>query len=220
MPQGPRSDITDFEPRFTAVMASQLLGEVKERQAGSGTCGRPVSNGRFAVPTAGFPVAHHRSRNPSAFAKARVQQLQSLQMDSSGQSRPPVRIPSVAPVAAGNKAREPGAVEGLDGDWRGQMQRQNEEMLLGMSEEEKQREREGLLAQFGGGLVDLVKKARARREGKVRADHLNDTSLIPNSHGDRPLISNRTRISSREPQATRTTPSSRSLHTSNTHFTS
>ena len=167
MPLGPSYDrYTNFEPRLSAVMASQLLGEVKERKLGSGTRGKPVSNGRFAVPTAGFPVAQHRSKAPSAFAKARAQQQQVLQMDSAGQSRPPVMVPSVTPVVGRNKPREPGAAEGLDGDWRGQMQRQNDEMLSGMTEEEKQHEREALLTEFGGGLVDLVKKARARREGK------------------------------------------------------
>ena len=171
-------------------MASQLLGEIKERKPGSGTRGRPVSNGQFAVPTAGFPVAQHRSKAPSAFAKARVQQQQALQMDSVGRSRPPAIVPSVTPVAARNKLREFGAAEGLEGDWRDQMQRQNDELLSDMTEEEKQREKEALLAQFGGGLVDLVKKARARREGNGRSPqrHLTDT------YGDRSLISNRSRV--------------------------
>jgi len=166
MPLGPSSGCTNFEPRLNAVMASQLLGEIKERNPGSGTRGRPVSNGLFAVPTAGFPVAQHRSKTPSAFAKARAQRQQALQMESAGNSRPPVLVPSVTPVAARNKPREPRAAGGLDGDWRGQMQQKNDELLSNMTEEEKQREREALLAQFGGGLVDLVKKARARQEGK------------------------------------------------------
>lgn len=90
-------------------------------------------------------------------------------MDSAGKSRLPVIVPGVTPVAARNKPREPRAAEGSEGDWRGQMQRQNDDLLSDMTEEEKQREREALLAQFGGGLVDLVKKARARREGKGRS---------------------------------------------------
>ena len=82
-------------------------------------------------------------------------------MDPNEQSRPPVIAPSVNPVA-----RQPGAIEGLDRDWRDQIQQQNDELLANMTEEEKQQEREALLAQFGGGLVDLVKKAKARREGQ------------------------------------------------------
>ena len=171
-------------------MASQLLGEIKERKPGPGTRGKAVSNGRFAVPTAGFPVAQHRSKAPSAFAKARAQEQQALQMNSVGQSRPPVTVPSVIPVAARNKPKEPGAAEGLDGDWMGQMQRQNDELLSNMTEEEKQREKEALLAQFGGGLVDLVKKARARREGKGRSPQRYLTDI----YGGRSLISNRSRI--------------------------
>lgn len=149
----------------SAVMASQLLGEIKERQPGSGSQSRPVSNTRFAVPTTGFPVAQHRSKTPSAFAKARAQQQQSIQMDPDEQSRPPVIIPSVNPVAARNQPR--GAVEGLDGDWKNQMQRKNDELLANMTEEEKEWEREALLAQFGTGLVDLVKKTKVRREGNA-----------------------------------------------------
>lgn len=171
-------------------MTSQLLGEIKERKPGSGTRGKSVSNGQFAVPTAGFPVAQHRSKAPSAFAKARTQQQQALQMDSAGQSRSPVIVPSITPIAARNKPREPGAAEGLEGDWRGQMQRQNDELLSDMTEEEKQREKEALLAQFGGGLIDLVRKARARREGKGRSISRHFT----NTYGDRSLISNRSRI--------------------------
>ena len=170
-------------------MASQLLGEIKERKPGPGTRGRPVSNGKFAIPTAGFPVAQHKA--PSAFAKARAQEQQALQMNSAGQSRSPVIVPSVTPVAARNKPKEPGAAEGLDGDWMGQMQRQNDELLSNMTEEEKQREKEALLAQFGGGLVDLVKKARARREGKGRSPQMYLTDIC----GGRSLISNRSRIS-------------------------
>lgn len=147
-------------------MASQLLGEIKERKSSSGTRSRPVFNGRFAVPTAGFPVARHRSKAPSAFVKARAQEQQAFQMDLVEQSRPPVTVPSVTPVAARNKPKNPVAAESLDGDWRGQMQRQNDELFSNMTEAEKQQEREALLTQFGGGLVDLVKKAKARREGK------------------------------------------------------
>ncbi len=171
-------------------MASQLLGEIKERKPGPGTRGRPVSNGRFPIPTAGFPVAQHRSKAPSAFAKARAQEQQALQMDSAGQSRPPVIVPSVTPVAVRNKPKEPGAVEGSDGDWMGQMQRQNDELLSNMTEEEKHREKEALLAQFGGGLVDLVKKARARREGRGRSLR----RRLTNIYGGRSLICNRSRI--------------------------
>ena len=48
-----------------------------------------------------------------------------------------------------------------------QMQLKNDELLGNMTEEEKEPEQEALLAQFGGGLVDLVKMAKVRREGKA-----------------------------------------------------
>lgn len=147
-------------------MASQLLGEIKERQPGSGSRSRPVSNGRFAVPTTGFPVAHHRSKALSAFSKARAQQQQTIHMNPDEQPRATVIVPNISPVAARNQSGKPGAAEGLDEGWKGQMQGENDEILANMTEEEKQREREALLTQFGGGLVDLVKKAKARREGK------------------------------------------------------
>jgi hypothetical protein len=166
--------------RASAVMASQLLGEIKERQPGPGSRRKPVSNGRFVVPTTGFPVAQHRSKVPSTFARARAQQ-QGLQVDPSEQSRPPVIVPSVSPIAARDRPKKLGTAEGLDRDWRGQMQRQNDELLADMTEEEKQREREALLVQFGGGLVDLVKKAKARREGKDV--HFNHISLTPTVTG-------------------------------------
>jgi hypothetical protein len=166
MPLGPSFGYTNLEPRLNAVMASQLLGEIKERKAGSGTRSRPVSGGRFAVPTAGFPVAQHRSKAPSAFARARAQQQHALQIDQDEQSRLPVVVPSVTPVATGDQPRMTRVAEGLDDGWRDRMQRHNDELLSTMTEEDKQREREALLAQFGGGLVDLIKKAKARREGK------------------------------------------------------
>jgi len=76
-----------------------------------------------------------------------------------------VVVPSISPIAAGDQPWNPGATE-LGGDWRGQMQQKNDGILANMTEEEKQWEREALLTQFGEGLVDLVKKAKARREGK------------------------------------------------------
>ena len=48
-----------------------------------------------------------------------------------------------------------------------QMELKNDELLGNMTEEEKEREQEALLAQFGGGLVELVKMAKVRREGKA-----------------------------------------------------
>ena len=145
-------------------MASQLLGEIKERQMGPGSRGRPVSNNRFAVPTTGFLVTQHRSKTPSALAKARAQQQQSLQIDLNEQLKPPIIVPSIRLVAARRKS---GAVEELDGDWKDQMQLKNDELLANMTEEEKEREQEAVLAQFGGGIVDLVKMAKAWREGKA-----------------------------------------------------
>lgn len=182
MPLGPSVDIQTLDLASTpvsVVMPSQLLGEIKERQPSSGSRSRPVSDNRFTVPTTGFPVARHRNATPSAFAKARAQQRQSLQIVSNEESRPPIIVPSVNPVAARNQPRKPGAVEGLDGDWKDQMQQQNDELLAHMTEEEKEREQDALLAQFGGGLLDLVRKAKARREGEVWPSSLNNISPIP-----------------------------------------
>ena len=131
-----------------------LIGSVFERKPGSSSSFRPRASDSTRT---GFPSVKHRSQ--SAFARARnVEQ-------SGGQDRPqqPPRVTALPP-------RRPVGEEPLADDWRHQAEEENTRKVESMSPEELEQEQKEILERFGPNIADVLKKARAAREKKNKAE--------------------------------------------------
>ncbi|KAJ6573827.1 hypothetical protein DFH09DRAFT_382038 [Mycena vulgaris] len=124
---------------MASIQPPQLVGSVFERKVSL----NPSSSFAPSPPKTGFPQVSHRSKK-SAFARAR-------------ESQPAARdhVPIVAP------SRTP--VKEDSDDWRAQMSRDNELRVEAMTAEEREEERREILAKFGPGIGDILKKVREAR---------------------------------------------------------
>ncbi|KAL4249373.1 RPAP1 family protein [Abortiporus biennis] len=146
-------------------MSTSLVGSIVERKtsaSSSSSVPKPASSN-----VTGFPAAQHRSL--SAFARARTEQKTNRQ-------ERPQKAPTIQ--ALGSIVREDVAERGKD-DWRKQMEAENKRKVESMTEEEREQERQEILARFGPGIADVMKKIKAAREGGV-PENISSTDL-PNS---------------------------------------
>ena len=148
----------------------QLLGSVLERKPGPRTSGSGTSNSkplsRFAQAQAGgFPAAEHRSQ--SAFARGRSANLERPGRPP-GVAVSPVPVPSSSstqlqsPGEVGNDAKV--QAHGDESGWRKQIDEENARRVESMSEAERAQERLDILARFGPGVGDILRRAREKRE--------------------------------------------------------
>lgn len=155
-----------------------LVGSVFERPAST----RLHHFQSTQSPKTGFPAVKHRSehgisKGKSAFLKSR---------ESSGtakRARPPVRArddddDDPAPYAP---PTEP------IGDWRDQISRENEKKVAGMSPEEREREQQEIIARFGAGIGDILKKAR---EARLSAGNTQNGEMDAGMHHSFNLVHN------------------------------
>lgn len=119
----------------------------------------------------GFPIAAHRSKGQSAFARARKNDAERRAGGlSTGQGRIVENVPTVGAAAgaagAGGSAEAPElpppATE--EEKIRRQVEAENRARVAAMSPAEREQEAEELKERFGPGLADLMRKRRAARE--------------------------------------------------------
>lgn len=146
--------------------STSLVGSVFERKSGPSTPKPPRLNGSG---TTGFPAAKHRSQ--SAFARARNDAK-----NSDGASRPH-KAPVVEPLRS--PAAGPSSLADTEGDWRKQVEDENRRRVENMTEEEREQERMEIMERFGPNIAEVLRKARAAREGKgaEKEDLSIDTTL-------------------------------------------
>ena len=135
---------------------SLLVGSVFERTP-SGSTQPPDLSGSSQT---GFPIPQHRSKK-SAFARGR-----------DGLKRGPVTkdvsVPVVQPTPKLPPPRiDKGEVTRVD-DLRRQISEENDRRIEGMSEERIERERREIMEHFGGGIEDLLRRAKEAREKRER----------------------------------------------------
>ena len=130
-----------------------MVGSIVERKSGGPTPPKPPKlNGSGAT---GFPTAKHRSQ--SAFARARNEAKQ-----TNGTSRPqqiPVVEPSRGPPGQPTQAD-------TEGDWRRQMEEENQKKVESMTDEEREQEKREIFERFGPNIVEVLRKAREAREAR------------------------------------------------------
>ncbi|KAJ7451055.1 hypothetical protein FB451DRAFT_1145830 [Mycena latifolia] len=124
---------------MTSTQPPQLVGSVFERKVSL----TPSSSFKPTPSKTGFPEVSHRSKK-SAFARARESQ-------PAARDHVPIVIPSRTPVT-----------EDPDG-WRAQMSRDNQLRVEAMTDEEREEDRQEIIAKFGPGIGDLLKKMREAR---------------------------------------------------------
>ncbi|OJT04362.1 RNA polymerase II-associated protein 1 [Trametes pubescens] len=138
---------------------SSLIGSILERKPAA----KPSSPSQATTKT-GFPAVQHRSQ--SAFARARrdgskpgTERLRDVPIVQSSGVRSSVPPLPHKPSSGSSKAD----------DWRSQMEEDNRRQVASMTEEERDQERAEILGKFGSNVVDVLRKARAAREGKLVA---------------------------------------------------
>lgn len=139
------------------MQSSSLLGSVFERVPSSSKNVAPSPSNL----TAGFPVAQHRSKGKSAFARRREQE--NKPGASSRLSEPPVLVNDnrERKVTSENNEEQKPTVDA--NDWRTQVSRENELRVANMTNEEREQEKQEILERFGLDVGDILRKARDRR---------------------------------------------------------
>ncbi|KAJ7171649.1 hypothetical protein C8R43DRAFT_1231178 [Mycena crocata] len=122
-----------------------LVGSVFERTVSS----KPSSPFASGPSKTGFPQVQHRSKK-SAFARAR---------ETSASPRD--HVPTIAQSSSVAARKSP---VGEADDWRAQMDRENRLRVDAMTDAEREEERREILARFGPGISDVLKKVRGARE--------------------------------------------------------
>jgi hypothetical protein len=145
---------------------SAIIGSVFERKPRLA----PTAPQVFTSGKSGFPAVQHRSK--SAFARGR---------EKTGSSRPR-DVPTIIQTDRKPKTNDPD-------EWRNQVSRENQERVEGMTEEEREEERREIIARFGAGVGDLLKRVQ---QARVRDAEKPDEALIsdrnqPAVNGDRSL---------------------------------
>lgn len=138
------------------------IGNVIERKSPS----RP-SNTQCINPLAsknGFPIVDHRAR-ASAFKRARQNHLDSENKSNSRESALPLRDASLI-FPGGSRGNNRDFVP----DLRQDISRSNDELLEGMTEEQRRRERQDVLEYFGPGIEKLVQNVKQARERRLTRD--------------------------------------------------
>jgi hypothetical protein len=133
-----------FTETLDFMALPQLVGSVFERKVTS----NPSSSFAPSPSKTGFPQVSHRSRK-SAFARARESQ-------STIRDHVPIVVPSKPDTSRPSESQDPD-------DWRAQMSRDNELKVASMTAEEREEERREILAKFGPGIGDILKKVREAR---------------------------------------------------------
>jgi hypothetical protein len=137
-----------------------IIGSVFERKPAV----PPTSPIVFSSGYTGFPAVQHRSK--SAFARR----------EKNIPSRHKI-IPAII-----HTYRKPKAVD--PDEWRKQISRENQERVEGMTEEEREEERKEILARFGAGVGDLLKRvqqARDREAAKADEAQIHDQAPVNGS---------------------------------------
>lgn len=131
-----------------------MIGSIQERKPKSAPVAPSVKN----IST-GFPRALHRSeKKKSAFLQSREANSRSL--NDSNVPPTPVGIPSDDPTPN---------IESLNYDappdtLLAQISQENEQRVASMTEQERESERQEILARFGSGVGEILRKAREARE--------------------------------------------------------
>ncbi|TCD62644.1 hypothetical protein EIP91_006597 [Steccherinum ochraceum] len=144
-------------------MSASLVGSVFERKGGSSAPRPPKLNG---TGTTGFPAAKHRSQ--SAFAKAR---------NEANRADRPTR-PQHVPAVESTRSSVTGPSTVTDtGDWRRQMEKENEKKVEDMTDEEREQERREILERFGPNIAEVLRKAREARENAQETTSREELSI-------------------------------------------
>lgn len=120
-----------------------MIGSVFERKPTSHSAPKAFSSG-----STGFPAVQHRSKS-SAFARNREE------VRKTGLSRPR-DVPTIVPSVKNPTPVDPD-------EWRNQINRENEQRVESMTEEEREQERQEIMERFGAGVGDLLKRVRLAR---------------------------------------------------------
>ncbi|KAA1472241.1 hypothetical protein DENSPDRAFT_865553 [Dentipellis sp. KUC8613] len=132
-----------------------VVGSIFERKT---TSSAPKPPNAFVAPATrktGFPAVQHRSK--SAFARGR-EDLRSSSGSLARLAEPPAVKPATVPRASVGMA----AVE--RGNWRKQVESENEKRVAAMTEEEREQEKREIEERFGADIGDILLRARRRRE--------------------------------------------------------
>lgn len=148
---------------------TSLVGNIVERKPGQ-TSSSSLSSQRInGDSSTGFPVAQHRSK--SAFSRSRNQAKQTNDKDRPQQ--PP--IVSISTAVGPESSSHGHEVT----DWRRQVEEDNVRRVASMTEEEREEERNEIMQKFGPGIGDILKKARAAREGKDQEQEFRPMEGVP-----------------------------------------
>jgi RNA polymerase II-associated protein 1 len=148
-----------------------LVRDVVERHniPSSATNRKPFPNDAGGSSKTGFPVVQHRSKATSAFKRSRLEQ--GVQRDMNvARERPSNSTPKDGGLKATN------LIENTLED----ISQSNAEAVEGMTEEERQRERQDIMDQLGAGIGDLMSKVKEARERRAESRVAEGQRLLRN----------------------------------------
>ncbi|EPT00236.1 hypothetical protein FOMPIDRAFT_99957 [Fomitopsis schrenkii] len=171
---------------------SPLVGSIFERKPNSKPSA-PTFRADVSGKT-GFPFVQHRSK--SAFARAREEQKKG---EPSRLQNVPVVYPAMKlEIPAPKVVAQPSS--GESGDWRQQIEEENQRRVEAMTEEEREQERREILEKFGPDVSEILRKAREARLGRKKdlagvGDGREEIPLVPGSPPRSPALSSDGRAS-------------------------
>ncbi|KAF5360496.1 hypothetical protein D9756_004926 [Leucocoprinus leucothites] len=133
-----------------------LLGSVTERKPS----GASIPPRQINPSVHGFPTAQHRSK--SAFVRSREAARKSTSDPKEPRPQEPPIIVSTPVVTENAEPKQT-----TSDDWRARMSAENEMRVASMTDEEREAEKKEILERFGGGIGDVLKRARLAREKKA-----------------------------------------------------
>jgi hypothetical protein len=152
-----------------------VVGEVIERNGKGNNLGNNSAKPLHRNVN-GFPLAQHRLKSKSEFARAKAKLRQSETIEKT--PVPPRVQPTTESVPGSTSS--PGYELGNDvhDSWREAISRRNEELVADMSPEERDREVKEVREQLGAGIEDLMRRVREVRRRKEGKDQSNDPGIV------------------------------------------
>ncbi|TFK74733.1 hypothetical protein BDN72DRAFT_629177 [Pluteus cervinus] len=135
-----------------------LIGSILERKPGAAPS--PPS---IAASKTGFPIVQHRSQ--SVFARNKQEARNRPQpSSSSARERKPPAVLSAQTLPGSQPPLSSSQRENDTNSWRKQISEENEQRVLAMTDEEREEERREIFERFGPDVVDILRRAREKRE--------------------------------------------------------
>jgi len=135
-----------------------MIGNIKEREPSGAPPAKPL------LPrVTGFPKAQHRSKDPLSLFSSERQRATDTSLETAPpetSNQPQLRPPLILDIPSHTEE----SCDGSPGRMRAEISAENARIVGGMTDEQRDAERQEIFTRFGGDIGDILRKAREARE--------------------------------------------------------